>query len=139
MGIHSAALLDQKYIEMLKLLNIYLNHFPKHEKYALCSRIRNTAYSLYDLITETQKRYHKKTTLTAMDIAHEQLRMQIRLAYELGYFRFRDGKEVAGQAEKQALHRLATIEALVDEIGRMIGGWITYARQQEKGGTPTCA
>jgi len=139
MGIHSAALLDQKYIEMLKLLNIYLNHFPKHEKYALCSRIRNTAYSLYDLITETQKRYHKKTTLTAMDVAHEQLRMQIRLAYELGYFRFRDGKEVAGQAEKHALHRLTTIESLVDEIGRMIGGWIHYERQQEKGGTPTCA
>lgn len=50
MGIHSAALLDKKFLEMLKLLNIYLNHFPRHEKYALCTRIRNTAYGLYDLI-----------------------------------------------------------------------------------------
>lgn len=77
---------------MLKLLNIYLNHFPRHEKYALCTRMRATAYGLYDLITEGQKRYHKKTTLTQMDIAHEQLRMQIRLAHELGYFAFKDGK-----------------------------------------------
>lgn len=135
MSTHSAAQLDQKYIEMLKLLNIYLNHFPKHEKYALCSRIRNTAYGLYDLITETQKRYHKKTTLTAMDIMHEQLRMQIRLAYELGYFRFRDGKQERGQADAHALHRLTTIESFVDEIGRMIGGWILFERLKEKGNT----
>lgn len=27
-------------VEMLKLLNIYLNHFPKHEKYALANNIR---------------------------------------------------------------------------------------------------
>jgi four helix bundle protein len=85
MGLHSAAILDKKYIDMLKLLNIYLNHFPRHEKYGLALRIRNTAYGLYDLIVEGQKRYYKKTTLTQMDIAHEQLRMQLRLAHELGY------------------------------------------------------
>lgn len=35
----------------MQLLNIYLNHFPKHEKYALCNQIRNTAYEVYNLIT----------------------------------------------------------------------------------------
>lgn len=139
MGIHSAALLDKKFLEMLKLLNIYLNHFPRHEKYALCTRIRNTAYGLYDLITEGQKRYHKKTTLTQMDIAHEQLRMQIRLAHELGYFAFKDGKTSDKTPGAQAAHRLTTLQGLVDELGRMIGGWLTYERAQEKGGTPTCA
>jgi len=29
-------------VEMLKLLNIYLNHFPKQEKYALANQIRKT-------------------------------------------------------------------------------------------------
>ena len=139
MSIHSAALLDKKYIEMLKLLNIYLNHFPRHERYALSNRIRNMAYTVYDLITETQKRYHKKTTLTQMDVAHEQLRMQIRLAYELGYFQFKDGKATKETPEQLALHRLTAIEALVDEIGRMIGGWIQYERTQQKGATATCA
>ena len=138
MGIHSAAILDKKYIEMLKLLNIYLNHFPRHEKYALSNRIRNTAYELYELIVETQKRYHKKTTLTLMDIRHEQLRMQIRLAYELGYFKFHDGKIQKQSPEEQEIHRLMTLQLLIDEIGRMIGGWIVYQRDQEKGGTPIC-
>jgi len=35
MGIHSEAGLNRKFVEFAKLLNIYLNHFPKHEKYAL--------------------------------------------------------------------------------------------------------
>jgi len=38
-------------------MNVYLNHFPKHEKYALANRIRNTAYEVYELIMEGQKRY----------------------------------------------------------------------------------
>jgi hypothetical protein len=138
MSIHSAAILDRKFIEMLKLLNVYLNHFPRHEKYALCNHIRNTAYHLYDLITETQKRYHKKTTLTEMDITHEQLRMQIRLAFELGYFKFKDGKIYQDSVE-QEVHRIVTLQSLVDEIGRMIGGWIIHERSQEKGNALKCA
>jgi len=94
------AALNMKFMEMAKLLNIYLNHFPRHEKYALANRIRNTAYEVYDLISEGQKRYFKKTTLTSLDIAHEKLRMQIFLAYELGYFRFKDGRR-AEKGQKQ--------------------------------------
>jgi four helix bundle protein len=113
----------RKFIEFAKLMNIYLNHFPKHEKYALADRIRNTAYQVYDLITEGQKKYHKKTTLTTLDIAHEQLRMQLYLAYELGYFRFKDGSKT-DDAEALEAHRWQAISKMVDELGRMIGGWI---------------
>lgn len=92
MAVDREAMLVRKFIDFAKLMNVYVNHFPKHERYALSNRIRNSAYEVYDLITEGQKRYHKKTTLTSLDIAHEQLRMQLFLAYELGYFRFSDGK-----------------------------------------------
>jgi hypothetical protein len=46
---NSEACLNRKFMEMVKLLNIYLNHFPRHERHALAGRIRNTAYELYDL------------------------------------------------------------------------------------------
>jgi predicted membrane chloride channel (bestrophin family) len=137
MGIHSEAQLDRKYMEMIKLLNIYLNHFPRHEKYALANRIRNTAYGLYEHMVEAQKRYHKKTALSALDVAHETLRMQIRLAHELGYFRFKDGKEAEKSVEQQEAKRLIAIGEKVDELGRMIGGWINH--EQNKGGALTCA
>lgn len=87
MSVHSEAIMNQKFFEMIKLLKIYLNHFPKDEKFALCLSIRNTAYEVFDLITESQKRYYKKTSLTNLDIKHEQLRMKIYLANELGYFK----------------------------------------------------
>ena len=56
MAANSEAILNHRYLEMVRLLNVYLNHFPKHEKYALASIIRNTAYEIFDLITECQKK-----------------------------------------------------------------------------------
>jgi len=132
MGVHSEAALNRKFMEFIKLLNIYLNHFPKHEKYALSNRIRNTAYEVYDLITEGQKRYLKKTTLTQLDITHEKLRMQLYLAYELGYFRFRDGRESDKSPAQLEEKRFTTISRLNDELGKMIGGWIKKIKEENR-------
>ena len=54
MGLHSEARLDHKMMLLIKQLNLYLNHFPKHEKYGLCQQIRNAAYDVYGLIVEAQ-------------------------------------------------------------------------------------
>ena len=132
MGVHSEPRLYRKMVELLKLLNIYLNHFPKHEKYALCNNIRNTAYAVFDHITEGEKRYLKKTTLTNLDIAHEKLRMQLYLAYELGYFRFKDGKQEDKHFLEREENRYQAITALVDEIGKMIGGWIKKLKDDNR-------
>ena len=121
--------LNRKFMEMMKLLNIYVNHFPAHEKYALSNQIRKTAYELYDLITEGQKKYYKKTTLTSLDISHEKLRMQIYLAYELGYFNFKDGRKSEKSVEQK---RFSAISRQVDELGKMIGGWIKTIKQQNQ-------
>jgi hypothetical protein len=132
MGMHSEAGLNRKFMEFATLMNVYLNHFPRHEKYALANRIRNTAYELYDYITEGQKRYFKKTQLTGLDIIHEKLRMQLYLAYELGYFSFKDGKKYDEKPHEVAEHRFATINVLVDELGKMIGGWIKKVKEDNK-------
>ena len=75
MGWHDEAKLDVKFIDFAKQMNLYLNHFPKHEKFGLSQQIRNAAYEVYGFIVESQKRYMKKTSMTNLDIAHEQLRM----------------------------------------------------------------
>lgn len=126
---HSEAILNRKFMEMIKLLNIYLNHFPRFEKYALANNIRNTAYGIYDLITECQKRYYKKTSLTELDIKHQKLRMQIYLANELGYFSFKDGKN---DKEVDSVHRYMVISRLIDEIGKIIGAWINKLKSAGK-------
>lgn len=116
------AVLDRRFLQMMKLLNIYLNHFPGHERHGLALKIRNTAYEVYEYIVEGQKRYHKKTTLTNLDIKHEQLRMLIRLAFELGYFN-RENKTVK-DSEAVGRKRYLAISVKIDEIGRIIGGWM---------------
>ncbi|QDF28999.1 four helix bundle protein [Halarcobacter anaerophilus] len=127
MGIHSEAILNRKYMEMIKLLNIYLNHFPKFEKYALSNNIRNTAYEVYDLITECQKRYFKKTSLTSLDVTHQKLRMQIYLANELGYFAFKDGRK---DTKVNPQKRFLAITKVIDEIGKIIGAWINKLKDK---------
>ena len=121
MGLHSEAELNRKFIETAKLMNVYLNHFPRHEKYALSQQIRQCMYGVYALMVECQKRYHKKTTLTQLDVCHEQLRMLLYLAYELGYFAHHKGKSATPNVGER---RWMNISNAVDEIGRMIGGWI---------------
>jgi ssDNA-specific exonuclease RecJ len=129
MGTHDEATLDTKFVDFARQMNLYLNHFPKHERYGLSQQIRNVAYEMYGFVIESQKRYAKKTSLTNLDIAHEQLRMFLRLAFELGYFRFKDGSMSADKDhEKTATHRYLAISRMVDELGRMIGGWIQAER-----------
>jgi len=131
MGIHDEAKLDRKFTGFAQLMNIYLNHFPKHEKYGLALEIRRAAYEMYGYIVESQKRYHKKTALTNLDIRHEQLRMLIKLAYSLGYFEFKAGKIADKSPAEQSEHRYLALSKMVDELGKMIGGWIVATRQRE--------
>lgn len=131
MGLHDEAKLDRKFLEFAKLMNLYLNHFPSHEKYGLALSIRQKAYEVYGFITEAQKRYHKKTALTNLDCAHEQLRMFVRLAFSMGYFGFKNGQR-DDHPEETAEHRYLALSRLVDEMGRMIGGWIVSTRAQQE-------
>lgn len=124
MTINSEPQLVMKFIDFMKLLNIYLNHFPRHEKYGLAQEIRRAAYDVFGMIVEGQKRYHKKTTLVNLDIRHEQMRMLILLANELGYFECKNGE----QSKESSPRRYLVISRLVDELGRMIGGWIKSER-----------
>lgn len=130
MGLHSEANLDRRFVEMMRQLNSYLLHFPKHEKYGLALEIRRAAYDMYGFIVEAQKRYQKKTSLTNLDIRHEQLRMFVRLAHELGYFEFRDGARADAGPEALAQKRYVSISSRIDEIGRMVGGWIAADRDK---------
>lgn len=113
---------------MIKLLNVYLNHFPRHEKYGLCQQMRNTAYEVYALIVECEKRYHKKTSMSLLDIRHEQLRMFIHLAFEMGYFKFKDGRNDHQSPDTIEHKRLKAISVIINELGAMIGGWMKVSK-----------
>lgn len=128
-GVNPESNMHTKLLAFIKLANIHLNHFPKHEKYGLAQQIRNCMYDVFNLVTECNKRYHKKTTLTVLDVKHEQLRMMFKLAHELGYYHYKNHEQE--YSEKEANRRYLAINIMIDELGSMIGGWIKKDNQRE--------
>ena len=97
--------------DMIVYGNICLKQFPKHERYALASEIRLCMYRILGIVIETNHKHYKKTTLTELDIEVDKLRSYLRLSAnpELKYL---------------SVDKYGNWAAMVDEIGRMVGGWI---------------
>lgn len=121
-------LMQKKMLDVIRQGEIYLNHAPRHEKYALCKRIRLLQLDVDMLIIEGRKRYWNKTSLTKLDVAHEQLRHLWRVFYELGYFDYHRQKKLDNP--EKALRRFTTMNILINELGAMIGGVINNAKAQ---------
>ncbi|MCK9515656.1 MAG: four helix bundle protein [Ottowia sp.] len=117
---HAEANMHRKLVLFAQQLEGYLAHFPSCHKYTITQSIRQAFIDVYNLVTEAQKRYHKKTTLAQLDIRHEQMRMLVHLAHEMGLFNC-----MRGRRDPEALgeHRFLVLMKHVDELGRMIGGW----------------
>lgn len=130
--IHAEARLDRQMMKLLIQLNSYLRHFPRFERYGLTQQIREAAYDTYSLIIAAQKPYSRKTTLANLDVRHEQLRMLIRLAGELDYFSWREGRQPTTENTKtiNAFRRVQVLDLMVDEVGRMIGGWMKHYKDK---------
>lgn len=119
---HAESKLHRKLVLFAAALEERLQHFPSCHKYALTQEMRRAFVDVYGLVAEGQKRWHKKTTLSSLDIRHEQMRMLLWLAFELRLFAAVKGRIDGGQAEadRKYLH----LSAMWDEIGALIGGWI---------------
>jgi hypothetical protein len=84
--------------------------FPKHEKFLLANKIREFGYDIFELAVICNKKVYKKTTVTDLNVKHEVLRQLINLAFELKYI---------------GLQKHKTASLLVDEVGKMIGAWVS--------------
>jgi hypothetical protein len=120
-SMHAEAALNRRLVLFASQLETYIAHFPNCHKYALTQTIRQTFVDVYCLTVEAQKRFHKKTALGALDVKHEQMRMLINLAHELGLFSRQRGQ---GPDPEKGQHRFLALSRQWDEIGRMVGGWI---------------
>ena len=99
----------QKCEDMIQYGYIALRQFPKAEKFTLAAEIKLTMWRLLRHIVICNKRYFKKTTMQDLDGELDLLRSQVRLSKELKFLPF-------NKYEVWSRH--------LDEIGRMIGGWL---------------
>lgn len=93
------------------------SNFPRYQRFVLCAEISRLVDEVFTLAIRCKKGYVQKSTLQNMDIALEKLRYKIRESAKKGYI---------------SLERKHKWMRRVDEIGRMLGGWMKKLDSKEK-------
>ena len=88
--------------------------FPRSHRFVLGDRIQNLVLDILELLIEAAYTRNKTALLKRTGIQLEKLRYLIRISKDLEFLSLRRYEFVANQ---------------IDEVGRMVGGWL---RQQEK-------
>lgn len=116
--------IKEKIYEMILYGNPQLKDFPKTERYVLAGDIRKTMYGMLEMAVRLEKKYHKKTTLQDLDIEVDVLRNLLRLA--------KDPNLYPKQKPCLDFHTWEVWIRKVDEIGRMIGGYMDFVNGNQK-------
>jgi hypothetical protein len=106
--------IKQKIEDMIAYGYVALREFPKHERHVLSQEVRSCMWQLLEKVVICNKRYYKKNTLQEIDVTIDILRSKIRLAHSLKYLPMRKYEHWS---------------RMVDEIGRLTGGWIKSMRK----------
>jgi len=88
-----------------------ISKFPRDQKFLLGDRIENLLFDILEFLIEAVYTKHKKAILKKANLNLEKLRYYLRLTHD---FRYMSTKQ----------YEYACRE--VEEIGKMIGGWIKY-------------
>lgn len=107
----------QKTYDLIKQIYIYVPKFPKRQQYILGQKIENACIDFLALIIETNESVEKLKPLKRSSVVLNQLRILVRLAKDLAFLNFK---------------QYQVLEEMIDEIGRMLGGWIRFIKQEGK-------
>ena len=105
-------MLWQKAEDFVEWLFPVLDRFPKFEKFALTTQIKNACYDILKQIIRTNKSRNKPPGLYEIDIQLEMLRWMIRHSHRRKYLSHRSYETAA---------------RMVDELGRIVGGLLKGA------------
>lgn len=117
--------LERRHLDLIKLLNLRLNHFPTQERTGITQTLRQLAYGMTGHIVELRKKRGKYriAPMNRLDVDHEKLRVLAFVAKEEMYFQHpadRAGKKTPAQLNEDRYESLTTV---IDEVGNLIGHW----------------
>ena len=102
--------IQQKIYDMILYAYPILDNFPKSQKFSMVQDIKRTMDNVLKLVITANKKKNKLPTLEKLDVELAALRVYIRLAYDLQYFK--------------GAKNYMTFSKHLTEIGNMLGGWI---------------
>jgi four helix bundle protein len=86
-----------------------VNKFPKSQRFVLGQHIENTVLELLEGIIEANSEKNKALYLKKLSVKLDKLRILVRLSKDFKFISLRQYKFVSG---------------IINEIGKMLGGWI---------------
>lgn len=100
------------------VLELYpaVRSFPKSQQFMLGRRIEDAGLDVLTGLIAANKLRIKKGKLLAVDVEVEKLRLLVRLAFDLRFI---------------AMNKYAQLAGKIDEVGRMLGGWMKWAESGE--------
>lgn len=103
----------QKSYDLIRQVYIYVPKFPKRQQYILGQRIENFCIDFLGLVVEANEKEEKLDSLKKASVVLNKLRVFVRLAKDLKFLSFKEYQ---------------TLEEIIDEIGKMLGGWIKFIK-----------
>ena len=101
--------------DFYKNLTPAITVFPKTKRYTLGQKLDNTTLEIFELLFFVPQAENKTVTLQKISVKLDLLKMLLRLS-----------KDSQAIANKNYLE----LQAILQEIGRMLGGWIRSTKQQ---------
>lgn len=108
----------KQYIELIYYTENILMKYPKCERFALASTIKNTTYEGMRYVLNAFKEYSKDqkvTNLNRLDTCLKMLKVMIRVSYKKKYI---NAKNYAAWGKKLA------------NLGNLLGGWMKSCLKQ---------
>ena len=102
-------ILFQKVEDLAEWFFPIVDKFPRSEKFALCTQIKNSVYTILRYIVHAQKSRNKLQNLYAVDVELETLRVLIRHAHKRRYLNTK---------------KYEYVSKMLTEIGKILGGTI---------------
>jgi len=99
----------QRHYDLILYMYPIIKRMPKSERHVLSQHIRHSLLDIAKMIVEANKSRRKLPVLYRIDVELEKLRLLIRLAKDLKFI---------------SVRRYGIMAERIDEIGRMLGGWI---------------
>jgi four helix bundle protein len=99
----------QKAYDLMLYISPIIDRFPKYEKFALCSQLKNCVLAITRQIIRANKSRNKRPIMYDIDVSIEELRVLVRFAH--------DRKFLSKKSYAESSRRIS-------EIGRLLGGWI---------------
>jgi len=107
-----------KYLDLISYTEMILKKYPKCERFALASHIKNVTYEGMECIITGHKYFDKTKKLDALnmlDVKLKMLKVLIRISYKAKY--------ITIQNYRAWSYKLAN-------IGNLLGGWINSCLKQ---------